>query len=257
MLRDNDICVFAKFYAFKKTATSWDDQCWRLIATADVEDDGQFYECAIYEHTKGGGHCLYFGENEYEGMGKGQKCGTYSFKDGILRDSDGDSIEIKNVVEGRHMQQSEDYAPSASESSESDSEEFQPGCTVRGRGGRGRGRGRGGGRGRGRGRGGRGRGRGRGGRGRGNQQGGTRRRGRGRGRGRCVHRVPLADGQFECELCHLRASCQQAVRTSHDRHFPWCAKFERRTKCSFEYFVEVAKDEVRLQVRRSEYITLQ
>ena len=139
----------------KNTVISWDDKRWRRVATADVEDDGQFFECAIYEHIKGGGHCLYFGENEYEGMGKGQTCGTYSFKDGVLRDSDGDMIAIKNVDEGRHIHQSQDYAPSTSESSESDSEDYQPGCRGivcreqgrgrgRGRRGRGRGRGRGG-----------------------------------------------------------------------------------------------------------------
>ena len=119
-----------------------------------MDDDGQFFECAIYEHINGGGHCLYFGENEYEGMGEGQNRGTYSFKDGILRDSDGDEIKIKNVVEG----QSEDYAPSTSTSSaesENDNEEFQP--VSRGAGGRRQGRGRGRGSG-GRGRGGRGRG---------------------------------------------------------------------------------------------------
>ena len=66
---------------------------------ADVEDRSKFYKCAIYEHKVGGGHCIYFGQDEYEGMGAGQTCGTYSFKDGLLRDSDGDIIPVNNVVE--------------------------------------------------------------------------------------------------------------------------------------------------------------
>ena len=60
------------------------DDCWKRVATADVEDRGNFYECAIFEHITGGGHYLWFGQQEYEGMGVSQSCGTYSFHDGVL-----------------------------------------------------------------------------------------------------------------------------------------------------------------------------
>ena len=86
-------------HKYPSQATPWDDECWELVATADVEDAGDFYKCAIYEHKVGGGHCIYLGEDEYEGMGAGQTCGTYSFKNGVLRDSDGDIIPVNNVVE--------------------------------------------------------------------------------------------------------------------------------------------------------------
>ena len=86
-------------HKYPSEATPWDDECWGLVATAEVEDAGDFYKCAIYEHKVGGGHCIYLGEDEYEGMGAGQTCGTYSFKNGVLRDSDGDIIPVNNVVE--------------------------------------------------------------------------------------------------------------------------------------------------------------
>ena len=52
----------------------WKDECWERVATADVEDSGAFYECAIYLHKVGGGHCLFFGQEEYEGMGANSGC---------------------------------------------------------------------------------------------------------------------------------------------------------------------------------------
>ena len=64
-----------------------------------MEDGGHFYECAIYVHRTGGGHCIYFGDNEYEGIGQDQKCGTYSYINRTLKDSDGDLIVMQNVVE--------------------------------------------------------------------------------------------------------------------------------------------------------------
>ena len=128
-------------------AISWNDDCWLRVATADVQEaDGQFHECAIYAHRSGGGHCIYFGEEEYEGMGIDQACGTYSFVDGVLKDSDGDIINTTNVVR-------DNCGNSSSESETGDEEEYVPlrnGQRGRGRGGQGRGR-------RGRGRGGRGR----------------------------------------------------------------------------------------------------
>ena len=41
---------------------------------------------------------MFFGEQEYEVMGPGQSCGTCSFIDDVLRDSDGDTIDIKNII---------------------------------------------------------------------------------------------------------------------------------------------------------------
>ena len=104
--------------------TSWKEECWQRVATADVEDRGAFYDCVIYKHKVGGGYCLYFGEEEYEGMGKDQSCGIYSFKDGVLQDQDGDIIQTRNVVVGRLPTQ--DYVPSSSSDEESDCEEFHP-----------------------------------------------------------------------------------------------------------------------------------
>ena len=51
-----------------------------------------------YEHETGGGHCIYFGADEYEGVGEDSSRGTYCFTDGVLRDSDGGIIEARNVV---------------------------------------------------------------------------------------------------------------------------------------------------------------
>ena len=81
-------------------ARTFHDDEWQRVATADVEDDGNFYECAIYKHKTGGGHCIYFGEDEYEGVGKDGAYGTYSFQNGVLADSDGDAIQIRNVDYG-------------------------------------------------------------------------------------------------------------------------------------------------------------
>ena len=103
---------------------SWKEECWQRVATADVEDGGAFYECVIYQHKVGGGHCLYFGEEEYEGMGEDQSCGVYSFKDGVLKDQDGDSIQVRNVVVGRLP--TRDYVPSSSSDEESECEEVIP-----------------------------------------------------------------------------------------------------------------------------------
>ena len=70
------------------------------MATCDIQEpDGQFYECAIFTHRSGGGHCIWLGEQEYEGLGIDQASGgTYSFVDGVLKDSDGVVIPIKNVA---------------------------------------------------------------------------------------------------------------------------------------------------------------
>ena len=77
----------------------WKDDCWRRVATADVEDGGQFRKCEIFAHRTGGGHCIFFGDKDYEGMGKDQTHGTYTYINKILRDSDGDLIRIRNIVE--------------------------------------------------------------------------------------------------------------------------------------------------------------
>ena len=45
-----------------------------------------------------GCHCIYFGVDEYEGVGEDLSRDTYSFRDGVLCDSDGDIIEVRNVV---------------------------------------------------------------------------------------------------------------------------------------------------------------
>ena len=190
----------------------FNDDDWQRVATADVEDDGDFYECVIYEHKTGGGHCIYFGEDEYEGVGKEGACGTYSFQNGVLIDSDGDVISAKNFNYGRIA--SRDYAPSSESSDDSDSEVYSPSR-------RGRGRGR-------RGRGGRGRGRGR-------------RAGRGRGRSRAA----LPAGQHECSSCHLRAECVEGVSENHDRHFPWCSKYVHGTSWEGSVITDVAKEEVK------------
>ena len=42
--------------SMSQEAARFDDSCWRRVATAGVEDEGKFYECAIYEHKTGGGH---------------------------------------------------------------------------------------------------------------------------------------------------------------------------------------------------------
>ena len=108
----------------------WDDACWTRVATADVEEaDGQFRKCEIYAHSSGGGYCLFFGAVEYEGMGKNQSCGTYSYEGGVLKDSDGDIIPIRNVERDRDEESSsggndrddkdddEDYVPAGRQQS--------------------------------------------------------------------------------------------------------------------------------------------
>ena len=220
----------------------FNDTLWTRVATADVEDGGEFYDCAIYAHKTGGGHCIWFGQNEYEGMGEDQSCGTYSFMEGVLRDSDGDIIASRNIVVG-----SEYPALSDESSEEASGEEYEPsrrrdGGRGRGRAGRGRGRGRARGEGRGRAGRGRGRGRGRAGRGRGRGRG---RAGRGRGRaGRGRRRAALNDGQHECPSCFLRCEEIEGINTCHDRHFPWCSKYKCDTSCTAVVTTEVAKEEV-------------
>ena len=241
-------------------ACVFNDNLWTRVATADVEDGGKFYECAIYAHKTGGGHCIWFGQDEYEGMGEGQSCGTYSFNEGVLRDNDGDIIASRNIVAG-----SEYPALSDESSEEESSEEYEPsrrrdGGRGRGRAGRGRGRYRGRARGQGRGHAGRGRGRGRArgqgrgraGRGRGSGRAvrgrGSGRAGRGRGSGRTVRgrgrRAALNDGQQECPSCLLRCQEIQGINTCHNRHFPWCSKYKYDTLCTAAVTTQTAKEEV-------------
>lgn len=210
-------------YVWYLDASTFNDDDWQRVATADVEDDGKFYEYAIYEHKTGGGHCLYFGEDEYEGVGEDGACGTHSFQNGLLLDSDGDVISARNVAYGRMP--SRDYAPSSESSGDSDSEEYAPSSRVRGR-GRGRGS---------HGRGGRGRGRASG-RGRGRALGRT----SGRGRARSV----LPVGQYECSSCHVRSVSIEVITQCHDRHFPWCDKYDKNQSCDKDINTEVAKAEV-------------
>ena len=94
------------------------------MANADVEDDGLFRKCAIYAHRSGGGHSIYFEEgDDYEGMGPGQCCGTYSYKDRVLRDTDGDLISIKNIIEHGDEHGDEHGEEHGDEHSEEHSEE--------------------------------------------------------------------------------------------------------------------------------------
>ena len=91
LLQGEGGCNNRRYYVWKQTWVGGkQDHCWRRVATADVEDGGQFYECAICSHHTGGGHCIYLGDKEYEGMGKDQTWGIYSYIHKILRDRDGD-----------------------------------------------------------------------------------------------------------------------------------------------------------------------
>ena len=120
--------------SMSREGTRFDDSLWTRVATADVEDEVKFYECAMNMKQEA---VIYFGAYEYEGVGEDSSRGTYSFTDGVLRDSGGDIIEARNVVMGAEF----DYLSSES------SEECTPsavGARGRGRGARrGRGRGRG------------------------------------------------------------------------------------------------------------------
>lgn len=84
-----------------REGTRFDDSLWTRVAIADIEDEGKFYECAIYEHKTGGGHCIYFGADEYEGVGEDSSCDTYSFRDGALRDSDGSLLLTRLRIRAR------------------------------------------------------------------------------------------------------------------------------------------------------------
>lgn len=123
----------------------WDNDCWMRVATADVEEaDGQFYDCAIYAHRSGGGHCLYFGETEYEGMGANQSCGTYSFEGGVLKDADGDLIPIRNMERDRDGESSsEGENQEGSDGDEDEENDYVPAGRVRGMRSEGSGRGKG------------------------------------------------------------------------------------------------------------------
>ena len=113
-------------------AITWEDNLWVRVATGDVkEDDGQFYECAIYAHRSGGGHCLFFGEEEYEGMGSNQSCGMYSFEGGVLKDADGDLIPIRNIVRDRDGESSSEYDNNQQSGEESEEEEYIPAVCQR------------------------------------------------------------------------------------------------------------------------------
>ena len=65
---------------------------------------------------------MFFGEQEYEGMGPGQSCGTYSFIDNVLRDSDGDIIAIKNII----AEGNDDVTEEEEEEEEDEEEEYVP-----------------------------------------------------------------------------------------------------------------------------------
>ena len=47
----------------------FNDDDWRVVATADVEDNGEYYDCVILEHKTGGGCCILLGDEDYEGIG--------------------------------------------------------------------------------------------------------------------------------------------------------------------------------------------
>ena len=59
-----------------------------------LEDNGVWREVSIYRRKTTGGVCLYFGGFEYEGLS-----GTYSYRSGVLRDSDDDLIQVRSVDE--------------------------------------------------------------------------------------------------------------------------------------------------------------
>ena len=228
---------------------TFSDDEWSKVATAEVEEDGRYRRVSIYVHDKNGGYCIYFGADEYEGIG--QSCGTYSYYDGKLRDADGDDIVTRNIKDlDDDYVQAEAITASDQSDDNDDVDYVLPGRGHRG--GRGRGRGPRGGRrrGRGRGRGARGRrggGRGRGARGR---RGGGRGRGaRGRRGGRGTTgwtRPVLTARQFECSECYIRSDCNPVVQDQHDRHLPWCAKYKKGKSCVMpsDVDVKVSQEEV-------------
>ena len=59
-----------------------------------LEDNGVWMEASIYRRKDTGGVCLYFGGSDYEGLP-----GTYSYRSGVMRDSDGDVIQVRGVGE--------------------------------------------------------------------------------------------------------------------------------------------------------------
>ena len=74
---------------------TFSDDTWSKVVAAEVEEDGRYRRVSIYVHDKNGGYCIYFGADEYEGIG--ENCGTYSYHDGKLRDADGDEIVARNI----------------------------------------------------------------------------------------------------------------------------------------------------------------
>ena len=76
----------------------------------------------------------------------------------------------------------------------------------------------------------------------------------GRGR-RCsvrFDRTALPAGQFECQSCHFRSSCEEDVIVTRDRHIDTPHDVEntytRTTVCSFECNDSVTQDEVHIRL---------
>ena len=66
------------------------------------------------------------GDEDYEGIGEQHRCGTYTYLEGVLRDSDGDRIPTRNIKEGPLP--SKDFAPDLENESSEENEEDECVC---------------------------------------------------------------------------------------------------------------------------------
>ena len=58
-----------------------------------VDDGGVWRDCTVFQNKASRGFVIWFGGEEYEGLG-----GTYKFDDGVLKDDDGVVIDTKDLV---------------------------------------------------------------------------------------------------------------------------------------------------------------
>ena len=86
---------------------SFDDDEWDKLVVCEVEEDnGVWKRCTIFSlkssHHSGSEVCLYFGNDEYEGLPPD----TYTLDKNrnVLYDSENDKINIRNVVYMKHVQ---------------------------------------------------------------------------------------------------------------------------------------------------------
>jgi hypothetical protein len=67
-------------------------------------DDGTWHHVTLYRHAKDGNVVLFYGDDEYEGIG-----GEYSYQNGVLKGSDGMVIAVRHEAEGGAAVADEDF----------------------------------------------------------------------------------------------------------------------------------------------------